>query len=411
MFAARIGMLLSICLVVDSLWGQSRSNVSAPTAASNESISTASPLTEGKGAVRTAAAVGDDVPVRGELTNPRRFSAQVSRGTGVLPNEHGQIWREYDIRPYTSQVTNTERPQQAIIDWILRETGTEIWFSEPLGILSADRDTVRVYHVPQVQNIVGGVIDRFLRHAGETNVFGLRLVTVGSPNWRARMLQLLRPVTVQTPGTEAWLLSKEDAALLLSEMRKRNDYREHNAPNLLLQNGQQETITRIQPQKYVKSINLHQDILAGYQLESGEVPNGFTLQLTPLLSLDANTVDAVIKAEVTQVEKLEPISIEVPSPTNVPQRVEIQIPRMSGWRLHERFRWPVDKVLLVSRGVVATPSAGTPTGFSLRNPLSTTPARADALLFLESKGQANSTGTPASGALPAAGLPNVRRFQ
>ncbi len=40
------------------------------------------------------------------------------------PNEAGQVWREYDITPYTARVTSTNRPEQAIIDWVLRETGT-----------------------------------------------------------------------------------------------------------------------------------------------------------------------------------------------------------------------------------------------------------------------------------------------
>jgi len=189
-------------------------------------------------------------------------------------------------------------------------------------------------------------------------------------------------------------------------LRRRNDYREHNAPNMVLFNGQQEIIARTQPQKYVKSVNLRPELGAGYQMELGEVESGFTLQLAPLLSVDGQTVDAVVKAQVNQLEKLESISINLPTVNNVQQRVEIQIPRMSGWRLHERFRWPVDKVLLVSRGVVATPSAGTPTSFRFKNPLNQTPPRADALLFLESKGGVNTAGTPASGALPAAGILN-----
>ncbi|HUG68521.1 MAG TPA: hypothetical protein VMM76_12280, partial [Pirellulaceae bacterium] len=65
---------------------------------------------------------------------------KVSDGNGILPRDHNQKWREYDIRPYTSRVTTTERPEQAVIDWILRETGTEVWFTEPFGILNAGKD-------------------------------------------------------------------------------------------------------------------------------------------------------------------------------------------------------------------------------------------------------------------------------
>src|SRR5437763_17202251 len=32
---------------------------------------------------------------------PRTPIAKVTNGSGTLPNDHGQIWREYDITPYT----------------------------------------------------------------------------------------------------------------------------------------------------------------------------------------------------------------------------------------------------------------------------------------------------------------------
>ncbi len=74
---------------------------------------------------------------------PRASIAKVTSGTGTLPNDAGQIWREYDITPYTLRVTSTNRPEQAIVDWILRETGYDAWHSDPLGILCANGRTLR----------------------------------------------------------------------------------------------------------------------------------------------------------------------------------------------------------------------------------------------------------------------------
>ena len=42
--------------------------------------------------------------------------AQVTKGAGTLPNDHGQVWREYDITPYTIRNTTTAHPEQAIVD-------------------------------------------------------------------------------------------------------------------------------------------------------------------------------------------------------------------------------------------------------------------------------------------------------
>jgi hypothetical protein len=63
------------------------------------------------------------------VASGKRSALRVSKGTGILPNEHGQVWREYDISPYTNSVEDSDRPQQAVIDWILRETGSDVWFS------------------------------------------------------------------------------------------------------------------------------------------------------------------------------------------------------------------------------------------------------------------------------------------
>ena len=112
----------------------------------------------------------------------RRCRRRVAGGT--LPNDAGQVWREYDISSYTARVTTTKRPEQAIIDWILRETGYEAWHTEPLGILSAGNRTLRVYHTPEMQKLVADLVDRFTSSEAATYTFSMRVVTLDSPNWR-----------------------------------------------------------------------------------------------------------------------------------------------------------------------------------------------------------------------------------
>jgi hypothetical protein len=310
----------------------------------------------------------------------------------TLPNSAGQVWREYDISSYTARVTTKERPQQAIIDWILRETGTELWFSEPLGILSADSSTLRCYHTPEVQEIVANVVHLFVNSATESHAFGVRLITVGSPNWRSKLLPLLRSVPVQSPGLDAWLVTKENAAIILSELRKRSDYKEHSAPNLLIHNGQLHTLSSIRPRSYVRSAFATPQIPPGYQLEMGQVEEGYSLDICPLIETDGSTADVVLKCQVDQVERFVPIAIDIPG-INDRTKLQIQIPQITGWKLHERFRWPTSHVLILSRGVVASPATtpGQGTIAGVTNPFSNDNPRADALLFLSSNGVASQT--------------------
>lgn len=315
---------------------------------------------------------------------------QFNGGNAELPRAHGQTWREYDISAYTARISTTANPQQAIVDWILRETGTDAWFSEPVALLSASKTRLRAYHTPEVQQIVKETVDRFVASRAESHVIGMRLVTVGSPNWRSKSFRMLRAVDVETPGIQAWLVSKENAAVLLGELQKRNDFREHNSPNLTIHNGQDYTVARRRPRSFVRSVRPRDASWSNFDIEMGQVDEGFSLLLSPLFSRDGQIVDAVIKCNVDQIEKLVPIPLDVPTTGGQRQRVQIQIPQLVSWRLHERFRWPADEVLLLSCGVVATPDAERTGGFGISIPLMpSNPGRADALLFIENKGQSD----------------------
>jgi hypothetical protein len=301
------------------------------------------------------------------------------------------VWREYDISAYTSRITSTNRPEQAIVDWILRETGYEAWHSETVAVLSADRRALRVYHKPETQDLVAEIVDRFTNPAAATHAFGLRVVTVGSPNWRETALRVLRPLPVQSQGVQAWLLNKEDAAVLLGQLSKRNDFKEYTSQQTGVYHGQTLPLAATRPRPYAKGIVLAPQTALGFEVETGQIDEGYSLELSPLLSLDGRTIDAVIKCQIDQVEKMIPVLLDVPTPTGS-QRQRIEIPQLSSCDLHERFRWPADQVLLVSRGVVATPAPKAGGGLALPLPGSPVAHRADALLFIQSRGRIDPRG-------------------
>ena len=303
----------------------------------------------------------------------------------MLPNDHGQVWREYDLTPYTQRVASTAQPQRAIVDWILRTTGTETWVGDPLSILSANKTTLRVYHVPKMQQVVSDLVEKFVDSSGTQFVLTLRLATVASPSWRSSALSRMQSIDVRTPGIEAWLLSKENATLLLSQLRQRADFRELQAPQVRLSNGQSQTITRTRPRSYTKSVALDPRGFPGFRPIQQRVDEGYSLKISPLFSADRRIIDAVIKCHIDQIEKLVPISVEVPSKSTTRQRVQLQVPQIVSWRLHERFRWRSNQVLLLSCGVVAAPE---PQASQWSSPFGGAP-RADALLWIEYRGTTN----------------------
>jgi hypothetical protein len=113
-------------------------------------------------------------------------------------------------------------------------------------------------------------------------------------------------------------------------------------------------------------------------------------------------MEAAIACRVDGLEKLVPLSIDVPVGGQT-QRVQIQVPQMSSWRLSERFRWPSSEVLLLSCGIVANPEPVQGGVFSLLSPLTGSPHRADALLMIDHRPPSVTSLTPSpTAAAPAA---------
>jgi len=327
----------------------------------------------------TAPQAGESTPRKGTTTNK------------PLPQGNGQEMREYDLRPYTGYLTKHDRPQQAVIDWVLRETGSDVWFNEPFGFMSASRDTLSVYHTPEMHGVVAAMVERFAAGEKDPQVLNLRMMTVGSPNWRTRTHSLMQHVSVDSPGVQAWLLTKENAAIVLSTLRQRTDAREIQAVDLITHNGQTEKLASTRGRNYVKNIRQAPTGWPPYEPQTGEVQEGYRFEISPLLSVDRRYVDCVIRAEIDQVDKLVPVDLDLPLPSGEQYRARIEVPQVVSWRLNERFRWPTDMVLLLSCGVVASPERSTPTlpMLNLNGFTGTTAGRADALMFIEVRGRAN----------------------
>ncbi len=364
--------------------------------------------TAGKGAANTKAepsrplSTDTSVPKRSEPARPR--VAKVSMGQGALPNEHGQLWREYDISPYTLQVASTNRPEQALVDWILQETGYEAWHTEPLAILSTNRRSLYVYHTPQMQQVVGDIVDRFVSNDADSTDFALRVVTVSNPNWRARTQHLLQPVQVQTPGVQAWLLEREAAVNLVADLRRRTDFREHSSPQQMVDNGQSTVVSSTRSQYYVRDVRRTGNTWPGYQPETAVVDEGFSLEFSPLLSSDRGEIDAIVKCQIDQVEKMVPVMLDVPTAVAPRQRAKIEVPQLAHFQFHERFRWAPDKVLLIGMGMIPLPlpSESKPLVPGLSIPgVGSSDNRGDLLVFIEAK--------RASTAVPAAARPAAQR--
>ncbi len=324
----------------------------------------------------------------------------VTRGMESLPNSAGQVWRTYDISPYTYLVQNVAAPEQAVIDWILKETGTGLWFTQPLGVLSASRNQLHVYHTPEIQNRIKPIIDRFVNSRAAPQVVGLRLATIASPNWRSTALSMMRPIPIDSPGVEGWLMSRENAAILAGQLRQRADFTERNNGDIVVTDGQKYILSQTRPIEFLRSLAWVNEGTGYYQPVNDRIDEGYTVEFSTLGSLDGQSIEAIIGCKINQIEKLQPVSVQLAGLGGQVQTAELQVPQMVSWQVSERFRWPSDQVLVLSCGVVATPGPQRQALMGLPAILNDSRGRADAIMFIEYKGRAslNSTAAPANAA-------------
>lgn len=342
---------------------------------------------------QAAGAISNQKPMNTQPSPPESRNVEpgvtrVTKTLSALPNSAGQVWREYDISPYTSQITTTQDPQKSIIEWVLRETGTEMWFHQPLGILNADKNRLLVYHTPEIQGIVKSIVDRFNRTRGQVQNIDVNLVTVENPNWRSQHYTMLQPIVVKSPGVEAWMISKENAAILISQLTRRPDFKQHNGGRIANHDGQTILLEKKNPVEFIRNLRWLPNQIPSYQPLMNRVDEGYRLEISCLSAMDNAAIEAVIKCDVDQIERLSTVKVNVPGGNGGGQPINLQIPQLVSWRLHERFRWPNDQVLLLSCGVVATlePESDR-TGLRIPG-LSQKSKRADALLFVEYRGPA-----------------------
>ena len=213
-----------------------------------------------------------------------------------------------------------------------------------------------VYHAA-----CGRIVRSFAADVGVPHRFAVRVLGVGSPSWRGDARGLLHPVPTATPGVQAWVMSREEAATLTALLRRRGDCAELPTGVVQAANGLPAVLQGGRRRPYVQDVQPGPPG-TGWQSLPGLCDEGVTLEVQPLVSPDGAAVEAVLKCRIDQIERMAPVTLSLPSPQR--QRLQIEVPQVSAVRVGERFRWPASQVLVVGLGLVPWPVPGNNTAAS-----------------------------------------------
>lgn len=296
----------------------------------------------------------------------------------ALPADDGQKLTSYTIAPFVEQAGVGS--EKLVVDWVLQETGYPSWHGGQMAALSANATTLTCFHVPEMQARVADVVQRFVGDAASPHRFLVRVVGVGSPEWRGDVATAMQPLSATTPGVQAWMMPRESAALLLATLRGRSDFREVPTGPVLAANGQPAVISGGRRRPYVRDVATGSPGAPGWQPVTSGCDEGLSVEVQPLITSDGTAVEAIVRCRIDQIERMATVAVDVPAAEG--GKVNIEVPQSSSVRVGERFRWPARQALVIGLGMVPwpVPDPARPGGPTLLPPAA---LRMDVLVIVE----------------------------
>lgn len=294
---------------------------------------------------------------------------------GQLPSSAGQVWKSYNIAAFVEAAGPDS--EQHIVDWILHQTGYAAWHGEQAASLSASATTLSCYHTPEMQATVAAMVDRFTADAKTPHRFQVRVIGMGSVRWRGVAREKLTPIPAATPGVQAWMLPREASAALLTQLLARSDVEELPIGPVEAANGIPAALAGTRDRTYVKDFAAGPGVPGGWQPLEATCHEGISVEVQPLIEADGTTVEAVIRCQIDQIERMVPVSVTVPTGHRPTARLEV--PQIAAIRIGERFRWPASRTLIVGLGLVPWPVPGQNATAALFSPV----RRIDAIVIVE----------------------------
>jgi hypothetical protein len=339
---------------------------------------------------RKAAAPAPTRPPRGRATedDPQpddTDSPAVEGDPADFPDEPGHVWRTWDISHYTGLPHSAEesQPQNSIVEWILRRTGSAKWHGEKLAALSASRTQIRAYHDPKTLKVVDEVVTRFTKQPGPDVLrVHVRFVAAADPRWRYLVFNRLTPIMSGPQGQQVWAIKVEDAAMVRSQMAIYQGFKLLGDQEIKMVNGQTLQVKTLEDVGYISGAV--RDAAGGFGLQPGvsQLKEGVILRLSPLLNYEGDQVDVAMELTANTVKGLHRTKILARRDIGSPD-LTIDVPEVVETRLNQTVQgWEIGKSLLISAGIHPG-ILQSKTGFlNLRIP-GTVPTNTELLVFLD----------------------------
>lgn len=325
---------------------------------------------------------GRDEPESSDL--PASVTEPTTEAPPPALSESGQEWREFDISGYTALDHAQTTPQNALVEWIFRRTGSAPWHGEKPAVLSASRSKLRAYSNPKVLDQVAEVVDRFTDSLSDFVSIRVRFVAAVDTRWRYAVYSRLTPVGSGPQGQQIWTLKVEDSAFVMAQMQVYQGFRLLTDQKLEIVNGQTLTVRTTEPRGYTGGMARESAVGLGYQPKTEQLDEGVTLRFSPLLTYDGDALDAALELSANTVKYFHRTKVIAPREVG-PSEITLDVPEVCETRLSQTVKgWPLGQTLLISGGIHPGILQGKGGFMNLRLP-GTVPTGTELLVFLDAE--------------------------
>lgn len=339
----------------------------------------------------------DDLEATGPAPKPGGRNAEPepdADGQADAPADPALQRRVFDISGYTALDHSQPNPQNAVVEWILRRTGTAPWHGEKPAVLSASRARILAYNDPKYVKWTGEVVDRFTNAVSDFLKVRVKFVAAVDTRWRYAVYSRLTPVGNGPQGQEIWTLKSEDAQFVLAQMQTYQGFRLITNQEVEMVNGQTLTVKTSENRGYTGGMQRENATGLGYQPKADQIEEGVTLRLSPLLTFEGDSLDAAIDLTANTVKSLHRTKVLAPREVG-PSEISIDVPEVVESRLNQTVKgWPLGQTLLISAGIQPGILQDKGGFMNLRIP-GTTPTGTELLIFLDADSAAKPRRTAA----------------
>ncbi|MDR1924168.1 MAG: hypothetical protein LBQ66_07325 [Planctomycetaceae bacterium] len=269
--------------------------------------------------------------------------AAISVSYAQLPNQNGQVWREYVVSmsfvppdsadgSKASSVPYIKRGQD-IIRQIKQETGESAWTDDNFGLISCDNKILYVYHTPQMHERIAQIVRAYMRPetCGIQFAVEMRFIEFNSdavdkndvPDFRVAMYPFIQPIETidgkpvcKTPGVSAYWVAKKDFSKYEEAKSKffSKVYAFHSIgvfefPTLTNLNGANAALTDVNKTPFATDVVTYVGSAgASYRPLISVYEEGIKAQSSSLLSFDLKTVRTNIAAELMRIDEVKTIN-------------------------------------------------------------------------------------------------------